>query len=84
MRQVAVLSGKGGTGKTSVVSAFSRLARRPVVVADCDVEAANLALTVTGDDAEVEPFFAGEKASVDIERCTGCAACEAVCRFDAV
>jgi MinD superfamily P-loop ATPase len=84
MKQVAVLSGKGGTGKTSLVAAFARLSEKTIVLADCDVDAANLALAIPGEETMAEPFVAGQKAVVDEARCVGCAACVDVCRFDAV
>jgi MinD superfamily P-loop ATPase len=83
MKQVAVISGKGGTGKTSVCASLARLAR-PVVSADCDVDAANLALLQLGPDEIHEPYYHGRRVSVDLRRCIGCGACEAICRFDAI
>jgi len=83
MRQVAVISGKGGTGKTSVCASLARLAR-PVVSADCDVDAANLALLQVGPDGIHEPYYHGRRVSVDLRRCIGCGGCEAICRFDAI
>jgi MinD superfamily P-loop ATPase len=83
MKQVAVLSGKGGTGKTSVVAAFAELAQR-VVTVDADVDAANLALLLPGADAPERTFFAGRIAVLDRGRCTDCGACVPVCRFGAL
>lgn len=83
MKQVAVISGKGGTGKTSVCASLARLAR-PVVSADCDVDAANMALLQLGPDEIHEPYYHGRRVSVDLRRCIGCGACEAICRFDAI
>lgn len=84
MREIAILSGKGGTGKTSFVAAFATLANEPVVLGDCDVDAANLALLIPGTDDRPEAFFAGKKARIDEDKCIGCAACIDVCRFDAL
>ena len=84
MKQVAVLSGKGGTGKTSLVSAFARLADAPITLCDGDVDAANLALTFPGKDASAALFFSGQKAVIDASTCTNCGACLDVCRFDAI
>jgi MinD superfamily P-loop ATPase len=60
------------------------LANKPVVLGDCDVDAANLALLMPGTDDSPEPFFAGKRARVDATKCSGCAACVEVCRFHAL
>lgn len=83
MKEYAVFSGKGGTGKTSLVASFARLAPGAVAV-DCDVDAANLALLLPGEDEPERPFFSGWKARIDPQRCSGCGACAGVCRFDAL
>jgi len=83
MKQVAVISGKGGTGKTSLVASLASLAR-PCVLADADVGAANLALLAPGEDQPWRPFLAGQRATVREEACIGCGTCAAVCRFGAV
>jgi MinD superfamily P-loop ATPase len=80
-----VISGKGGTGKTSYVAAFACI-ESDLVLADCDVDAANLHL-VTGQRQkyiEIEAFRSGFKASADPDACIGCATCLNVCRFHAV
>ncbi len=84
MKEIVVLSGKGGTGKTSFTAAFARLASTELVLGDCDVDASNLGLLMPGRDTKEEPFFAGQRASVDRERCTGCGACIEVCRYEAL
>ena len=84
MKEIVVISGKGGTGKTSLVAAFAVLAGRDVVVADCDVDAADLHLLLAPDFARAEAFHAGELAVVDADACTGCGLCADVCRFGAV
>lgn len=83
MRQLVVLSGKGGTGKTTLAACLARLAGR-VVIADADVDAPDLALVLPGEDGPAEPFVAGRRAVIRPERCLVCGACEAVCRFGAV
>ena len=83
MRQVAIISGKGGTGKTSLAGAFVRLAGRCVAV-DADVDAANLALLLPGEDAPWRPFEAGRRAVIDPGRCSACGACLEACRFAAI
>ena len=84
MKEIAILSGKGGTGKTSLVAAFATLANEQVVLGDCDVDAANLALLMPGSDDCPEPFFAGQRARIEEAKCAGCGACVEVCRFDAL
>ena len=86
MKQLVVISGKGGTGKTSVVASLAHLAGRaaPVVTADCDVDAANLALLLPGKDSLFTDFYAGQRARVDAERCIGCAQCAEHCRSKAI
>jgi MinD superfamily P-loop ATPase len=83
MKQVLILSGKGGTGKTTVAGAFARLAA-PCVTADCDVDAADLHIILSPEPAERKQFYGGKKASIDAAKCTSCGRCLVVCRFDAV
>jgi MinD superfamily P-loop ATPase len=85
MKHITVISGKGGTGKTSLVGAFASLARN-VVLADCDVDAANLHLLICDPQVRTqsEPFMSGVRAVVDPGICTGCGWCESVCRFGAI
>lgn len=83
MREVVVLSGKGGTGKTSFVGSLARLLAHKVV-ADCDVDAANLNLLLKGKVNDSHEFIAGHKAIIDPDACTGCGRCREVCRFDAI
>jgi MinD superfamily P-loop ATPase len=82
-RELVVLSGKGGTGKTSLVASFAVLAGRSVV-ADGDVDAADLHLVLHPRVLGRHEFRAGEEAVVRQEDCTGCGQCQALCRFDAV
>jgi MinD superfamily P-loop ATPase len=83
MRELVVISGKGGTGKTSVTAAFALLAERPVV-ADCDVDAADLHLILSPRVRERHDFRAGHEAVIHPEACSGCGLCLADCRFGAV
>jgi MinD superfamily P-loop ATPase len=83
MRELVVISGKGGTGKTSVVASLAALAR-PCVLADCDVDAADLHLVVNPNVLRRESFTAGARARLDVSRCTACGKCREVCRFGAV
>ena len=83
MKQVLILSGKGGTGKTTAAGAFARLAA-PCVTADCDVDAADLHIILSPEPAEHKNFYGGKKASIDLSKCISCGRCLEVCRFDAV
>jgi MinD superfamily P-loop ATPase len=86
MKQVVVLSGKGGTGKTTVVAALAHLmaqAQHPVLV-DADVDAPNLGLILQPRILQETLFYGGVRAEIDIARCTGCGRCAAVCRFEAI
>jgi MinD superfamily P-loop ATPase len=83
MKELVVISGKGGTGKTSVVASFAALARDKVL-ADCDVDAADLHLVLAPVVQKREDFSAGVRADVDAAACMGCGQCAEVCRFEAV
>jgi len=82
-RELVVLSGKGGTGKTSVTASLAVLAR-DAVVADCDVDAADLHLVLSPAVRERHEFRAGREARIDPARCRACGVCLTRCRFDAV
>jgi MinD superfamily P-loop ATPase len=82
-RQVVVLSGKGGTGKTSVVAAIATLTPSKVL-ADCDVDAADLHLVLDPQRRHTETFLAGKEARIAPERCSACGVCAEHCRFDAI
>ena len=89
VKQLVVLSGKGGSGKTSVVAAFAHLAKygdNPVslVLADVDVDAANLDLILSPSILEMNDFWGGQVAIIDQDVCISCGDCERVCRFDAI
>ncbi len=83
MTELVVVSGKGGTGKTTVVATLAALAQQ-AVLADCDVDAADLHLLLEPDVRHTEEFVSGHKAVIEREACTGCAACNAHCRFGAI
>jgi MinD superfamily P-loop ATPase len=89
MKQLVILSGKGGTGKTSVAAAFAHLASMDgsimrAILADADVDAANLGLVLAPRLLEQEDFWGGQVAHIDLATCTGCGECVQVCRFDAI
>ncbi len=81
--QIAVISGKGGTGKSSISAAFATL-KSDVVLADCDVDAANLYLLFNPVCDEEFAFVSGQKAVIDANLCTNCEICIDYCRFDAI
>jgi MinD superfamily P-loop ATPase len=83
MKELVVISGKGGTGKTSVVAAFASLAKSKVL-ADCDVDAADLHLLMQPKIQMREEFRSGNEAIIRAEACIGCGACLVNCRFGAV
>jgi MinD superfamily P-loop ATPase len=83
MKELVVISGKGGTGKTSITASFAVLADRPVI-ADCDVDAADLHLVLSPRIKERHEFRAGHEAVIRQDDCTGCGECLLHCRFKAV
>jgi MinD superfamily P-loop ATPase len=89
MKQLVILSGKGGTGKTSVAAAMAHLStEKPhsvkVVLADADVDAANLELVMVPRVLNRTGFWGGQLVEIDEYTCTGCGVCEQVCRFEAI
>ncbi len=84
MKRLLILSGKGGTGKTTTAAAFIRFSQAKAI-ADCDVDAPNLHI-VTKQTAEpvTSPFLGGDKACIDPEKCIRCGACQRSCRFGAI
>jgi MinD superfamily P-loop ATPase len=83
MKQVVVISGKGGTGKTSLVASLASLAGTSVL-ADCDVDAADLHCVVKPSPLERLDFIGGKLATVATDACTECGLCETLCRYNAV
>jgi len=81
--ELVVLSGKGGTGKTTIATALAEL-EKDVLRIDCDVDAPNLYLFYKGKDIEKDEFVGGKKASIDESICIKCGKCEGVCKFDAI
>lgn len=81
--ELVVLSGKGGTGKTTIAVALSELANDPIKV-DCDVDAPNFYLFYKGEDLHKEDFYGGKKAVINKTLCTQCGLCEKYCKFDAI
>jgi len=83
MKEVVILSGKGGTGKTTVVGSLAALGERKVL-ADCDVDAADLHLLLSPSVKQKSEFWSGQVAYIDEDRCTECGLCQELCRFDAI
>ncbi len=83
MKELVVISGKGGTGRTSIIASFAALADR-IVLADCDVDAANLHLVLEPRTLRRESLSGGKRARIDPDRCIGCGKCAELCRFGAV
>jgi MinD superfamily P-loop ATPase len=87
--ELVILSGKGGTGKTSLTAAFVDLISKhdsslKLIVIDADVDAANLDLVLSAKRGTKQKFWGGSFAAIDTEICQGCGTCTDVCRFDAV
>ena len=83
MKEIVVLSGKGGTGKTTIVASFAALAQNKVLV-DCDVDAADLHLLLQPQINQSEEFWSGQTAIIDLGKCNQCGLCREVCRFGAI
>ena len=84
MKRLLILSGKGGTGKTTTAAAFIRFSQTKAI-ADCDVDAPNLHLVYEQTvKPTVSDFYGGDKAVIDPEKCISCGACQSYCRFDAI
>ncbi|MCD6453544.1 MAG: ATP-binding protein [Dehalococcoidales bacterium] len=83
MREIVILSGKGGTGKTTIVASLASLAKSKVMV-DSDVDAADLYLLLHPVTEDSHQFWGGKTAVIAKDRCTQCGRCREVCRFDAI
>ncbi|MBE0516307.1 MAG: ATP-binding protein [Methanophagales archaeon] len=83
MKQIAIISGKGGTGKTTIAAAFAALASNKII-ADCDVDAPNLYLVLNPAIKAKKEFKGSQTAVIDEDKCTECGLCEDTCRFDAI
>ncbi len=88
MKELVIISGKGGTGKTSIVSSFAMLASdselfNPIFV-DCDVDAADLHLILEPEVLEKNDFYSGKLAIINKEKCIKCNKCKELCKFDAI
>jgi len=83
MKQILIISGKGGTGKTIFTGALVASIKNKIIV-DCDVDAANLHLLLNPTIEHKEMFKSGVTAQIDLNKCTHCGTCKSVCRFDAI
>jgi len=82
-KEICIISGKGGTGKTSLSAAFATLSKK-MIVADCDVDAANLYLILQPDNNINQSFISGYKAVLNTSLCNQCNLCAGYCRFEAI
>jgi MinD superfamily P-loop ATPase len=83
VREIIIISGKGGTGKTSLTGAFAHLAGGKIIC-DLDVDAPDLHLLLQPARERVEEFYSGNEAEIDREKCDGCGLCASLCQFGAI
>lgn len=83
MKQITIISGKGGTGKTTLTAALAAVAKNSVL-ADCDVDAADLHLLIKPKIVKKKKFLAGKTVTINHTLCTQCGRCKQICRFDAI
>ncbi|MCP4705298.1 MAG: hypothetical protein GY865_11870, partial [candidate division Zixibacteria bacterium] len=83
IKEIAIISGKGGTGKTSIVGSLAYLAKNKIMV-DCDVDAADLHLILHGKISSSNDFIGSKKAEINSDNCESCGICAEYCRFDAI
>jgi len=84
MKKLAVISGKGGTGKTMMTGALATLASGRIALADCDVDAANLEILLSPEMISSEPYYGQKVSFIDNDLCIWCGSCKDSCRFDAI
>jgi len=82
-KELVIISGKGGTGKTSLTASFAALAKN-IVIADCDVDAADLHIILKPEIKKREYFSGSVRVEINQDKCTGCGRCKEVCRFEAI
>lgn len=83
MRKIAIASGKGGAGKTSISAALARTLGNSAISCDCDVDAANTAIALGTEIVSSEDYWSGNAYSINTEICSSCGSCAKVCRFNA-
>ncbi len=84
MKEIVVISGKGGTGKTTITAALAYHLKDKCIVADCDVDAADMHLIFSNKTVEKRKFYSGKEAIINRELCKNCGLCQEKCRFDAI
>ena len=82
--QLVIISGKGGTGKTTIASSFAYLSESDIIKVDCDVDASNLHLMFEGEDIKKVDFYGAKVAEIIEEKCINCSKCVETCRFGAI
>jgi MinD superfamily P-loop ATPase len=83
LKQLTVLSGKGGTGKTTITASLATLANNPVI-ADCDVDAPDLHMLLHPEAIDTQEFKGPKLAEIDLDKCVKCGLCQETCRFEAI
>ncbi len=83
IKEILIVSGKGGTGKTSIVGALAHLAKNKILV-DCDVDASDLHLLLSPHPTTTHDFKSGVKAQVEADKCSSCGMCADICQFDSI
>ncbi|HOM25341.1 MAG TPA: ATP-binding protein [Thermosynergistes sp.] len=83
MNEIVIISGKGGTGKTSIAASFAAIGESEVL-ADCDVDASDLHLVLSPTVVDKGEFWSGKKARIEEEKCNECGLCQELCRFNAI
>jgi MinD superfamily P-loop ATPase len=84
MKEIVIISGKGGTGKTSIAASIAVLAGKEAIIADCDVDAADMHMLMSPDFDYKEDFYSGKVAYINQGNCIQCGKCTNVCRFGAI
>ncbi|MHA1302787.1 MAG: 4Fe-4S binding protein [Candidatus Heimdallarchaeaceae archaeon] len=84
IKQVTIVSGKGGTGKTSLISALAYILQKECVLADADVDAADIYLIYPPKDTTSTEYYGSKKAIIDFDKCTRCMICQESCRYGAI
>jgi MinD superfamily P-loop ATPase len=84
MKEIVILSGKGGAGKTSIATSFAALAKEKILLADYDVDAADMHILLQAKHQKEEKFYSGFEAIINQEKCIQCGNCKILCQFDAI
>ncbi len=84
MKEIVILSGKGGSGKTSLATSFAALGKEKILLADYDVDAADMHILLDAKHFKEEKFYSGFEAVINQEKCIQCGNCKILCQFDAI